>query len=133
MSQQDLANQLFNRGGGRFEVGSDRSRVTLLENGDATLTYDHCHVFAEIFGVTTGAFFAATHVVSRLRDGETKIVEAYANGLEAMAKEMRLLAAEPFPKGRKARAEAQRKAFHRLFDTWIAAGFDATTKPDIAG
>lgn len=121
MSQQQVANALGEIGGGRFECGMGKAVVTRLETGQTSPGFDHMQAYAEVFGVPVGAFFVATHIMARLRDGKHGKLEQYLNGLEALIRIARELKAD----GKIPDEHGQKVALQKLFDAWLKEGFDA--------
>lgn len=129
LSQKELSNEVRSRKGGRFRVGQTKQVITRLETGRVALGYDHYEVYAKIFGIPAGAFFAATHVVSRKRENSPDLVRKYAQGLKQLAAVMDDIANEPpLPSGESG-LELQKLLLIRLFDCWRANGLDTTELP----
>lgn len=123
MSQKDVSQALIDRKGGRFGCGVGRSVVTRLENGQTSPGFDHMQAYAEIFGVTVGAFFVSTHIVSRLRKGDLTNLKRYVAGLEAIIRAARELEKDgPIPTDLD-----QKYAFEKLFTAWLDHGVDERT------
>lgn len=122
LSQEGVSEKLGDVGGGRFRAGTSKWVVNRIETGKTSVGYDHMQAYAEVFGVAAGAFFAITHMVSRLRDGDSANLLKYADGLEELAALARQLEKD----GAIPSEQAQTEAFWKFFEKWLEKGVDMT-------